>query len=171
MREWSLLIQGNIKFNEPLVNQVLLLFIVCLFTFFVTYIYLYIFITQIWVFYRKIDNSFPYETLSGIRARYFHILTSEDIADIIPLLFFCFLSFLFFLIFETLKYLCNKKIITRLFEDMRFIFSRKKDKLHTLAPPCNILYRFTSIINACEESRVTITLSLNGAPHKSEVLL
>ena len=45
--------------------------------------------------------------------------------------------------------LCNKKNITRRFEDMNFIFSWQKqyftnerieNKIHIFAPPCNILY-------------------------------
>ena len=62
----------------------------------------------------------------GYKWYIFHILTSEDIADVIPLFFLCF-SFSFFFLFSKHSYLYNKKKITRWFEDMKFIFSWKKD--------------------------------------------
>ena len=76
-------------------------------------------IAQIWVFYRKIDNSyFPYETKSGI----------FSLVKISLMSFLCF-SFVFRLVFLFSKhsYLCNKNKITRWFEHIKFIFLWKKD--------------------------------------------
>ena len=46
---------------------------------------------------------------SGYEWDIFHILTSEDIADVIPLFFLCFSSNFFFFYFTKQSYLCNKK--------------------------------------------------------------
>ena len=71
----------------------------------------------------------------------FYILTSEDIADVIPL-------FLVVFLFSKRSYLCNKKKITRWLEHMKLseaaltreIFFPLEDKLHMFGTPCNILY-------------------------------
>ena len=64
----------------------------------------------------------------------FHILTSEDIDDVIPPLF--------------ALNLYNKQKMTRRLEDMNFIFSWWKqwtleDKIRIFAPPCNTLYIYS----------------------------
>ena len=58
----------------------------------------------------------------------FHILTSEDIDDVIPPLF-------------ALNLYNNTKKITRsLFSITRTLFSSLEGKIHIFAPPCNTLY-------------------------------
>ena len=70
----------------------------------------------------------------GYERDIFRILTSEDIADVIPLLFAFFSSsFLYFLLVE-------KKISRVSAATTREIFFPREDKLHMFAPPCNILY-------------------------------
>ena len=67
----------------------------------------------------------------------FHILTSQDIADVIPLFFL----FFFFFHFRN-THICVIK--RKLHVDLNILFFPLQDKLHMFAPPCNILYLFYS---------------------------
>ena len=85
----------------------------------------------------------------------FHILTSEDIADVIPLFFLCFLSILFN--FRNTHYYVIKRIIFSL-----------EGKLHIFTPPCNILYISSSFHTRTQARRRgyswihTVPLSTQG---------
>ena len=93
-------------------------------------------------FYLKLHPGYEWHT--------FHILTSEDSADVIPLFFLCFSSI--FYLFSKHSYLCYKKKFTRWLEhNMKFnyllvkknfnkIFFPLEEKLHMIMPPSEDLF-------------------------------
>ena len=108
------------------------------------------------MFYRKIDNLYyPYETTSKIRVRYF------SYPHYWKYRWRHFFVFRLVFFFETLISMYNKKKITRWFEHMKFIFSRKKD--FTSERSERVKYFFHSKTNfICSRHRV---ISSNYHPY------